>query len=323
MHKLLVNQCTIELSLIPQGPILIKSGSQGADPTKPDMEFVETFHNGQKAIYLPGSSLKGAIRAHAERIVRTVGSDRPSATEVWANDPIRGNDNHLFDGSGQNRKKKLSPELYKCSSFTEQMFGNTSLSSRVRIEDAYPDGEIQLEERNSVAIDRVTGATAGSGLFNYEVCTSGQFTTKIHLKNFSLAQLGLLALVLRDLNEGWFGIGFGKSRGLGTVGLEYKSAIVRYPSCILTKQNRIQILGKNSQSWERTTLLGAGEFLGKNNPYGFPHPDQQPTPAVNAKPMSMDFGVQMQWLGNVQIEEDLFPKSVEQWRKRVCQESAT
>jgi hypothetical protein len=43
MHKKLVNHCTLELTLIPDGPILIKSGRQGADPTKPDMEFVEYF----------------------------------------------------------------------------------------------------------------------------------------------------------------------------------------------------------------------------------------------------------------------------------------
>ena len=72
MHKRLVNHCTITLKIIPTGPILIKSGREGADPTKPDMEFVETYHSEGKTIYLPGSSLKGAIRAHAERIVRTV-----------------------------------------------------------------------------------------------------------------------------------------------------------------------------------------------------------------------------------------------------------
>jgi CRISPR/Cas system CSM-associated protein Csm3 (group 7 of RAMP superfamily) len=76
MHKRFVNHCTINLTLIADGPILIKSGKEGADPTKPDMEFVETYHAGGRSIYLPGSSLKGAIRAHAERIVRTVGKDR-------------------------------------------------------------------------------------------------------------------------------------------------------------------------------------------------------------------------------------------------------
>ena len=63
MHKRLVNHCTIELSLSPDGPILVKSGKEGADPTKPDMEFVETYHQDGRTIYLPGSGLKGAIRA--------------------------------------------------------------------------------------------------------------------------------------------------------------------------------------------------------------------------------------------------------------------
>jgi CRISPR/Cas system CSM-associated protein Csm3 (group 7 of RAMP superfamily) len=43
------------------------------------------------------------------------------------------------------------------------MFGNTSLASRVRIEDAYPDRDKpkpKLEERNGVAIDRVFGSVA-------------------------------------------------------------------------------------------------------------------------------------------------------------------
>ena len=95
MHKQLVNQCTIHLSLIPQGPILIKSGRQGADPTKADMEFVETYHEGEKTIYLPGSSLKGAIRAHAERIVRTVGSSSPNQGNIWANDSTGRDNSHV------------------------------------------------------------------------------------------------------------------------------------------------------------------------------------------------------------------------------------
>ena len=75
MHKQLVNQCVLSLSLMPDGPMLIKSGQEGADPTKPDMEFVETYHNGKREIYLPGSSLKGAIRSQAERIVATLGGE--------------------------------------------------------------------------------------------------------------------------------------------------------------------------------------------------------------------------------------------------------
>lgn len=314
MHKRFVNHCTINLTLIPDRPILIKSGREGADPTKPDMEFVETYHAGGRSIYLPGSSLKGAIRAHAERIVRTVGRDkRPDNPHtLWANDPLNQNESKYLDAFSN------SWDIYKHSSFTDQMFGNTSIASRVRIEDAYPvdSKQIKVEERNGVAIDRVFGSVA-VGPFNYQVCTAGEFCTKIHLKNFSLAQLGLIGLVLRDLNEGWFGIGFAKSRGLGTVTVKFNSAVVQYPGCIL-EDGQICVIGSQKQ-WLRTLLLGAGEFLTLEEAkrYGFfpedlTNPeDRQDTP-VGGQPMDFGFGVQQTWSGEEQVK-DLFTRAVKSW----------
>src|SRR5439155_26379791 len=48
------------------GPLLIKSGQ----PTisGPDMTPVLTFRNGQREVFLPGSSLKGVFRSHLEKI---------------------------------------------------------------------------------------------------------------------------------------------------------------------------------------------------------------------------------------------------------------
>ena len=294
MHKRFVNHCTIDLSLIPDGPILIKSGKEGADPTKPDMEFVETYHAGGRSIYLPGSSLKGAIRAHAERIVRTVGRDRRDVNNpslLWANDPL--NDKYEY-------LKGESADIYRLSSFTDRMFGNTSIASRVRIEDAYPkkDKTLKIEERNGVAIDRVFGSVA-VGPFNYQVCTAGEFQTKIHLKNFTLAQLGLIGLVLRDLNEGWFGLGFAKSRGLGTVTVKYNEAVVQYPGCEINKETqKIRQIGQQIE-WERTSLLGAGEFLSDKEAeeYGFRKPDRQTTPKA-VETMKLGFGLQLNWQGD-------------------------
>ncbi|MBH8566559.1 CRISPR-associated protein [Nostoc sp. CENA67] len=310
MHKRFVNHCTIELTLIPDGPILIKSGKEGADPTKPDMEFVETFHAGGRSIYLPGSSLKGAIRAHAERIVRTVGRDRRESNNSnlpWANDPLNDKYDYLKD--------KKSSDIYKLSSFTDQIFGNTSIASRIRIEDAYPDNSksYKIEERNGVAIDRVFGSVA-VGPFNYQVCTAGEFNTKIHLKNFTLAQLGLIGLVLRDLNDGWFGLGFAKSRGLGTVQVKLNSAVVQYPGCILSEDKQQIVAFGSQKQWNHTYLLGAGEFLETEeaNSYGFSKPDYQDTP-IAAQSMELGFGVQLTWRdGTVQ---DLFERGVRSWSK--------
>lgn len=311
MHKRLVNHCTINLSLIPNGPILIKSGKEGADPTKPDMEFVETYHRGSKTIYLPGSSLKGAIRAHAERIVRTVGSDRRpnDSRQLWANDPLHDDYTYL----PKNKSGKEGAEIHKLSSFTDRLFGNTSIASRLRIEDAYPDSAtpVKTEERNGVAIDRVFGSVA-VGPFNYQVCTAGEFQTKIHLKNFSLAQLGLIGLVLRDLNDGWFGIGFAKSRGLGTVQVKLNSAVVHYPSCEL-RDGKIYSFGQQTELGGHNILLGAGEFLDADNPYDFTKPDHQTTP-IAATSMDLGFGVQLTWQGNDETGvPNLFKCAVRSW----------
>ncbi|MEA5513322.1 RAMP superfamily CRISPR-associated protein [Nodularia sp. UHCC 0506] len=306
MHKKFVNYCTIDLSIIPDGPILIKSGREGADPTNPDMEFVRTFHSGGWSIYLPGSGLKGAIRAHAERIVRTVGSDT-NTKPLWANDPMKGD--YL-------PKNLASEEIYKQSSFTDQIFGNTSIASRIRIEDAHPVDlkQVRLEERNGVAIDRVFGSVA-VGPFNYQVCTAGEFKTKIHLKNFTLAQLGLIGLVLRDLNDAWFGLGFAKSRGLGTVRVEYNSAVVQYPGCQLNATGRkIRQLG-HSQEWDANSLLGVGEFLTDDEArkYEFPKPDQRDSEGF-AESMDLGIGVKLTWGNNTNSGvKDLFERAVTVW----------
>jgi CRISPR/Cas system CSM-associated protein Csm3 (group 7 of RAMP superfamily) len=330
MHKRLFNHCTIDLNIIPDGPILIKSGKQGADPTKPDMEFVETYYKEKRSIYLPGSSLKGAIRAHAERIVRTVGSERKQEGKLWASNPLDEHDKdnnpnfYLIKWKEQEQGKEASKrnrnpgaELYKQSCFITQLFGSTCVASRLRIEDAYPVdvNSVRLEERNGVAIDRVFGSVA-VGPFNYQVCTNGEFKTKIHLKNFTLAQLGLIGLVLRDLNEGWFGLGFAKSRGLGTVNVKLHSAVIQYPGCEVREENqtkKIYAIG-SQQEWSHTYLLGVGEFLTKEEAesYAFPKPDRQENTPVGAKAMELGFGVQQCWNAEVAVK-DLFRRAVKSW----------
>ncbi len=321
MHKRFVNQCTLDISLIPKGPVLIKSGKEGADPTKPDMEFVETDHAGGRSIYFPGSSLKGAMRAHAERIVRTIGSDRRPANldpaegearPLWASDPLNKESYKYIE------KEKDSQKVYRWSSFTDQLFGSVAIASRLRIEDAYPADvkQVKTEERNGVAIDRVFGSVA-VGPFNYQVCTAGEFRTKIYLKNFTLEQLGLLGLVLRDLNDGWFGLGFAKSRGMGLVEVQLKQARVEYPGCVLDRE-QIRLLGSSQEPWSKTDLIGAGAFLSdsERKQYGFPAGDVQSTPVAGTE-MAYGLGVQMTWQeGQV---DDLFTRAVTAWRSRLME----
>ena len=142
------------------------------------------------------------------------------------------------------------------------------LAGRVRTKDAYPvnPDDIRTEERNGVAIDRVFGSVAGGALFQLEVVTSGEFKTKIAIRNFTIAQLGLLALALRDLKLGRVGIGFGKSRGLGHVTLEWGTLTLRYTR---PPQDRRRLDGVacllDSEAEEYGYLLKK-----PNSPYKFP-----------------------------------------------------
>ena len=283
MHKRMVNQAKIEITISPIGPLLIKAGDQGADPTKPDMEFVETHYAGGRSVYLPGSSLKGAIRAHCERIVRTIGGGQPNDGNVWTCDPLSDDRHNLscskrLDGENKERKEQRQPEItsaeiYASSCTACQLFGNSSIASRASITDAYPEAstEIQLEERNGVAIDRIYGSAVSGALFNFQVLTVGEFTTKITIKNFTIAQLALIALAIRDFDEQRVSIGFAKSRGLGQIHMKVNGVEIRYPTAVV-ENNQLRFVGQTT-SFDDNIVVGAGQLVNEKDGYGFPNGD--------------------------------------------------
>lgn len=272
MHKRIVNQAIIELAISPVGPLLIKASDQGADPTKPDMEFVETYHADGRSPYLPGSSLKGAIRAHCERIVRTLGGERPDDRNIWTCDPL---DRRSPCQKLGERHQANTAAIYKNSCTICQIFGSQDIGAHARVADGYPDKatEIRLEERNGVAIDRVYGSVA-VGPFNFQVLTAGTFTTKITVKNFTTPQLALIALAIRDFDQQRVSIGFAKSRGLGQVNMKFERVTIHYPTAFVT-EGQLQILGQPSKAFTDTQVVGAGALVNDTDreSYGFPESD--------------------------------------------------
>ena len=305
MHKRMVNQAIIELTISPVGPLLIKASDQGADPTKPDMEFVETYHEGDRSVYLPGSSLKGAIRAHCERIVRTLGGNVTACDPLERNSPCR----NLAEGNGA--------ALYKNTCTICQIFGSTDISARARIADAYPTNpeEIRREERNGVAIDRVFGSVA-VGPFNFEVITAGEFKTKMTIKNFTTPQLALIALAIRDFDQQRVGIGFAKSRGLGQVNMKVNSVEIRYPTAVI-EDDQLRLLGNQTVSFGNNSVIGAGQLVNDAEDYGFPNDDFF---QVNVQAQSDNYGLGAT-LSFMAVDEEnitaLWRGCVGKWREMV------
>lgn len=283
MFKRHLNELIVEFTIAPDGPILIKAGDTGGvDPTRPDMEFVRVWYNGRETVYLPGSSLKGMIRSHCEKIARTVSNGQHQHEDAREHMARRMSCNPLLDksedpegGCGDKfsrlwrREAPSAQEAMHHSCFICQLFGNTALASHVRLSDAYPPADMlaetnRTEERHGVAIDRVYGSVA-VGPFQFETVTRGQFKGMLTVRNFTTAQLGLIGLALRDLHAQRVSIGFAKSRGLGRIKTTIDAVTLRYPSGELLETSEGQRVVQNDR------IAGAAAFLdeGEVRAYGY------------------------------------------------------
>ena len=83
-----------------------------------------------------------------------------------------------------------------------------------------------LETRPGIAIDRQSGKPRGGAVFEMEILTGGAFHATLTASNYQLWQLGLLQLVVDEMNNGEQKLGYAKSRGLGLVKVEPVNLVV-------------------------------------------------------------------------------------------------
>ena len=292
MLKRLVNECRFTLVIHTKGPVLVKSGH--ATVSGPDMTPVRTYRNGGTEIYLPGSSLKGVFRSHIEKVIRTLNdgvacnpfvktedkAERqgnrlvcPDYAEVSCSDKfeVRQKDELRIDSVLWQHSKEnvLNEDVYRDSCPACRLFGSTSFIGRATISDAYlaEDSREKTEQRDGVGIDRFTGGAANRAKFELEVVSSEvTFETNLYMRNFEVWQLGMLMLIVQDLEDGLIRIGSGKSRGLGNVKGKISEVSVNYIGAV------------NSKPPE--DVWGLGKFLDDSS-YGTDADDQvtiQPPP---------------------------------------------
>ena len=88
--------------------------------------------------------------------------------------------------------------------------------SRLVIEDAALQAGTDpvFKVQDFLAIDRFTGGGRDGAKFDAVGLWRPAFTARLRLENPQAWELGWLALVLRDLAEGWLSVGFGRRQGL-------------------------------------------------------------------------------------------------------------
>jgi len=224
------NIAKLEISLMPDGPLLVKA-REGLDPTHPDMEFVRLTTPYGDSIYVPGSSLKGVVRSAAEALLRALGREACDASDTGGTCP-------RLKKNLQDRRTRKLPYDQHCDIC--KVFGSTDLASRVTFGDLFPwkleDEEARrieavqklrdhLSVRYGISIDRRKGSVA-HGPFEMEVLCGGTLYGEVIARNYGLWQLGMLLFVIDRIDDGTLRLGFGKSRGLGRVQLKLEKMVV-------------------------------------------------------------------------------------------------
>lgn len=238
MLKRMINSAMITFTISPVDPLLIKSGQATVGGV--DMSFVRTRRfDGRDEPFIPGSSLKGVIRSYAEKICRSLKAE-PFPVCLPYVDPGKMGEGQERQASCGLRFEKYKKEFgindlptidaYRLSCPACRIFGSNVFTGRLKTADAYlQKGSIPaFEVRDGVAIDRMTGGAAPGAKYDLEVLVKGDFTTSIEIHNFERWQLGLLALVLRDMEQELVRIGTGTSRGLGRIKADITSFNINY-----------------------------------------------------------------------------------------------
>jgi CRISPR/Cas system CSM-associated protein Csm3 (group 7 of RAMP superfamily) len=227
---------TITGTLQAQGPLLTNdatiSGQTGFDHAPLLAQLGDWEHP-----VLAGSGLRGVLRSHAERIARTLATRKASGEKVFlhtcpacspvesdADEPLASCDALLRGKVSANDEVDDEHLCLAC-----RLFGSTRRGSRLLVEVARFEGDKPvLKMMDFLAVDRFTCGGAEGAKFDALALWKPAFKLRLYLENPAPWELGWLALVLRDLQEGWLTVGFGAAKGFGRVKLQDWTATFGY-----------------------------------------------------------------------------------------------
>lgn len=211
----------LELEVQATGPFIAN------DPTAAQLANVDHAPLIEGRPILPGASLRGVLRSHAERIARTLTTNTVSDLSAFRRTcpacdtgarrdqaPLRACDALLADMLDPLEEARAGQLCLAC-----QLFGSARWGSRLIVEDApLAEGTAPIYKmQDFLAIDRFTGGGRHNAKFDALVLWQPRFTARLRLENPQAWELGWLALTLRDLAEGWLPLGFGAAKGFGKV----------------------------------------------------------------------------------------------------------
>ncbi|MCL2426606.1 MAG: CRISPR-associated RAMP protein Csx7 [Oscillospiraceae bacterium] len=234
------NRVVIKAQLVAMTPIFVGARE---DSFKPGTVKGSCVKDAYGRPYIPGSSLKGSLRAFLsslpDELINGNGNDK-SVNSAIEGKLAKSKVEEKF-GKKEDREKAVieakarNQEAYSAkedgeilaelivadSTIVERLFGSKVMAGKVKIADAtLVDDATSTEVRNGVAIDRDTRTARDSALFDTEVVPTGTlFHFNVSAENLKPDEAELFGKLMEYFADGNITIGGRIRAGLGAVGL--------------------------------------------------------------------------------------------------------
>ena len=227
------------------GSLIVRGGFDEQD-RGPDVVHLRTRRQSEKEArpVLPGTSVAGAIRHRALRIVNTIAGEN-KGSEAGTRKFISAMFGSVMDAPTHKRNHEKNPQKGD-----EQLFDAQPRASRIVIDEQLINGGNGLVQTR-IKIDRFTGGTIEAALLEEAPCFNGGVKLQLRLRNPEDAEIGLLLLVLKDL---WLGdlplggessIGRGRLRGIRATLRHSLDGEIQVSS--VAKEGPITLTGENAE----------------------------------------------------------------------------
>jgi len=230
-HDRLLRRFSLSAHLVAESALHVGSGETANALSAADSPIAR---DGRGRPYVPGSSLRGALRAKIEALL--LGLDH-KVCNLFEKEG-----DHESCGERINKARQKKGDLSEAESFDLawstscevcRLFGSSFLASRVRLADlpllTDPD-EAPVYVRDGVGLDRDLKTAAKGILYTFQAVTSGaRFALRLDVENPEDAELGLLLAGLDLFGAGLATVGGKSSRGLGLARVEGLAVVLRTP----------------------------------------------------------------------------------------------
>lgn len=228
--------------------------------------------------FIPGSSFKGALRAHIERVLRALASPDEALKKKWKYcDPL--SDPCIKHDIYKETRRRLTDECKRDGEIDHSklddlvaawivaescraclLFGSNYLSSHALIRDLFVDPDSwanRIEVRDGVGINRDTETAQAAIKYDFEVVpASTRFRLNVAVENADQDSLGLLALGLLEMQRGRVPLGGKSTRGLGGV-----TASIQEIEVVGADPDIESIAGEGSADLTQYFVTGSGKRI--------------------------------------------------------------